>query len=445
MKNILLLGAGRSSSTLIQYLNEHAPTENWHLRVGDADVKGAQSRFPGMPHVSWFLLDANDLNLCSAEISGSDLVISMLPAFMHPTIAGLCLELGKHLITPSYVSPEMEAMHTAAVDKGIIFLNEMGLDPGIDHMSAMAILDEIREKGGEMLSFESFTGGLVAPESDNNPWHYKISWNPRNIVMAGAGGSAKYLQNGNYNYTPYHQLFARTTVIDLGEDGVFEGYANRDSLKYRSVYGLDSIPSLIRGTLRKSPFCKGWNVIVNLGLTDESFEIEKPEELSWCDLLCAFTGQSDVASLKKYITTNYHIDQTVLDMLEWLGLFSDRKVAGKACTPALALQWLLEEKWKLGADDKDMVVMYHRFVYRLADAKFEQIATLVDLGVDSVQTSMARTVGLPVAIAAKMILNGKIAARGVLMPTQKEIYQPVLEELSALGIRFTESLRTIQE
>jgi saccharopine dehydrogenase-like NADP-dependent oxidoreductase len=263
--------------------------------------------------------------------------------------------------------------------------------------------------------------------------------------MAGAGGSAKYLQNGNYNYTPYHQLFARTTVIDLGEDGVFEGYANRDSLKYRSVYGLDSIPSLIRGTLRKSPFCKGWNVIVNLGLTDESFEIEKPEELSWCDLLCAFTGQSDVASLKKYITTNYHIDQTVLDMLEWLGLFSDRKVAGKACTPALALQWLLEEKWKLGADDKDMVVMYHRFVYRLADAKFEQIATLVDLGVDSVQTSMARTVGLPVAIAAKMILNGKIAARGVLMPTQKEIYQPVLEELSALGIRFTESLRTIQE
>jgi saccharopine dehydrogenase-like NADP-dependent oxidoreductase len=443
MRKILLLGAGKSSSTLIQYLYSHGEQENWLLRVGDVDADTAAARFPEYASIEWFRLDANNIDLCRSEISQSDLVISMLPAFMHTAIAGLCIELAKHLITPSYVSPEMQLLHADAVRKGVIFLNEMGLDPGIDHMSAMAILDNIRERGGEMKSFESFTGGLVAPESDNNPWHYKISWNPRNIVMAGAGGSAKYLQNHRYNYIPYQHLFERTTPIDLGDDGVFEGYANRDSLKYRSVYGLDAIPSLIRGTLRKSPFCKAWNVLVNIGLTDESFEIEKPENLSWCDLLCAFTGQSDESSLKAYIIATYRVDDEVMSMLDWLGLFSDRKIGSKTCTPALALQWLLEEKWKLNPEDKDMVVMYHRFVYTLEGNTYEHIATLVDIGSDAIQTSMARTVGLPVAIAAKMILNGKITTKGVLMPVQKEIYQPVLDELTSLGIRFTETLRVI--
>jgi len=444
MRKILLMGAGRSSSSLIQYLEDHAVSENWTIRIGDADVKKAALRFSVAKSLSWFKLDAQDLALCRVEMEASDLVISMLPAFMHPMIANLCLESGKHLITPSYVSDELTKMHETAVSKGLVFLNEMGLDPGIDHMSAMAIIEDIRRRGGEIESFESFTGGLVAPESDDNPWHYKISWNPRNIVMAGAGGSAKYLANGHYNYIPYHQLFGRTAVISIENYGEFEGYANRDSLKYRSVYGLNDIPSLMRGTLRKAPFCQAWNVIVNLGLTDESFQIENANKLTWADLLFAFTGKANLPELKSYLREYYRAGEEVMQMLEWLGMFSEKKIAPTDCTPALALQYLLEEKWLLGDDDKDMVVMYHRFIYRLENQKIEHTANLIDIGLDSVHTSMARTVGLPVGIAAKLILNGDISQRGVLLPVHKEIFLPVMNELTTLGIRFNETHRVME-
>jgi len=440
MKNILIFGAGRSSSSLIKYLLDLSQVENWFITVLDADLKTAESKVGSHPNAACFSIDAFEKKERINYIKDADLVISMLPAFLHIKILEDAIECGVHVITPSYVNEEIKALDNKAKQKGIIILNEMGLDPGIDHMSAKKIIDNIKSRDGELTGFESFTGGLVAPESDTNPWNYKFTWNPRNVVLAGQGGAAKFIQEGNYKYIPYNKLFRRTELIDINEYGKFEGYANRDSLKYRSVYGLDNIPTMYRGTLRKIGFCRAWNIFVQLGLTDDSYIIEGSEEMTNRDFINSFLGYNpnDSVELKLRHYLGIEQDDYIWEKLVWLGIFENKKIGLKNATPAQILQKILEDKWSLSPNDKDMIVMWHKFNFVIKNKPFETISHMVYIGQDDQYTAMSDTVGIPVGIAAKMILNNKINNRGVLLPIFEEIYNPVLKELEDYNIKFTE-------
>ncbi len=441
MRSILILGAGRSASSLIQYLIQHAPAQAWRITVADKDAAHATKLTAAGPEVATGVaLDAADAEARAALIARHDLVISMLPAFMHMDVVKDCLRLKKHVLTPSYVPDALWAMDAELKAAGLMVLNEMGLDPGIDHMSAMRILDRLRAEGAHMEAFESYCGGLVAPESDDNPWGYKFSWNPRNVVLAGQGGAAKYRQDGVTKYIPYHRLFQRPVQVQVDGFGSFDAYANRDSLKYRSHYGIDGIATLKRGTLRKAGFCTAWNAFVQLGCTDDSFLMELPATATWAQYTDSFLPYP--ASRGTRVNLAYYLgldpDGPVMHKLDWLGLFGDAPIGVSGLSPAATLQHLLEQKWVLGAHDKDLVVMWHRFRYTLQGRAQEIHASLAVVGTDTVQTAMARTVGLPMAMAAKLMLNGAIAERGVLMPLKPAIYDPILDELETLGIIFQE-------
>ncbi len=440
MKNILIFGAGRSSSSLIKYLLDSANKENWFITVLDSDLKSAQEKVGKHPNAECFAIDASNQEIRLKYIKDADIVISMLPAFLHIKILKDAIDCGVHVITPSYVTDEIKSLDQAAKSKDVVILNEMGLDPGIDHMSAKKIIDEITDKGGKLTGFESYTGGLVAPESDNNPWNYKFTWNPRNVVLAGQGGAAKFIQEGKYKYIPYNKLFRRTEIIDIDSYGKFEGYPNRDSLRYRSVYGLENIPTMFRGTLRKVGFCRAWNVFVQLGLTDDSYIIEGSEKMTNRDFINSFLGYNphDSVELKLRHYLGIEQDDYVWEKLIWLGIFNDTKIGLKNATPAQMLQKILENKWSLSPNDKDMIVMWHKFNFVL-DNKLKEINShMVYIGKDDQFTAMSDTVGIPVGIAAKMLLNNKIKSRGVLLPIYKDIYNPVLKELEDYGIRFKE-------
>ncbi|MBB6611090.1 saccharopine dehydrogenase NADP-binding domain-containing protein [Pontibacter sp. Tf4] len=440
MKNILLLGAGRSASSLIAYLLHHAPTENWHVKIGDIVVTHLHTLVDDLPFAEAIVFDVHNDAQRETEVKQADLVISLLPAIYHIEVARECLKQGRHLITASYVTPAFLELHAEAQQKNLTILMESGLDPGIDHMSAMAAIEHIRAKGGKLTSFKSYCGGLVAPESDTNPWNYKFTWNPRNVVLAGQG-TAKYIKNGEYKYIPYHKLFTRTEEIYVEGYGQFEGYANRDSLSYREPYNLLDIPTMLRGTLRKAGYCAAWNVFVQLGLTDDSYSLEGSEHMSYRSYLEAFlppvtNGQTIEQRLANY--TGIDADGTIMQKLAWLDLFTEKPVELAGATPAQILEKILKEKWQLSPGDKDMIVMQHLFEYELAGEKHELTSSLVVKGDDEVHTAMAKTVGLPVAILAKLLLQGKITQHGVVIPIHPELYQPVLEELNAYGINFIE-------
>lgn len=442
MKKILLIGAGRSSTSLIGYLLQNAAPEGWELSVGDFSEEAVRQKVGDHPAARAVRFDINDSLQTASEVGRADLVISLLPAHMHLPVAKSCVQHGKHLVTASYVTPEMESLHEAAVEKGILLLNECGLDPGIDHMSAMQIIREIRAEGGELESFHSYTGGLVAPESNDNPWGYKFSWNPRNVILAGQG-TARYIEHGRYKYIPYNRLFRQTQNIEIEGVGKFDGYANRDSLAYRKSYGIDRIPTLLRGTLRQHGFCEAWDVFVRLGLTDDSYVIEDSEHMTYASLTASFLPDTVSGnSLRAAVAAlcGLDADGTAMSMVEWTGVLSDRPVGLKRATPAQVLQQLLEEKWKLSPADKDMIVMQHRFGYRIGAKSFVRTSSLVVIGDDNVHTAMAKTVGLPAAIAARNILNGTISETGVRIPVSPDICIPVMKELETLGIRFTERL-----
>ncbi len=440
MKKILVIGAGRSTYSLIKYLKQHSDNEGWKIIIADFNLEWAQEKAGDHPNTSAVKLDVKDNEERKALIRDVDLVISMLPASMHVSVAKDCIAYKKNMVTASYISPEMEALDDEAKKAGVVMINEIGVDPGIDHLSAMKVLDEIREKGGKMLAFESFTGGLVAPESDNNPWNYKFTWNPRNVVLAGAGGAVKFIQEGQYKYIPYHQLFRRIEFMEIGEYGRFEGYANRDSLRYRKVYGLENIPTIYRGTLRRPGFSRAWDVFVKLGMTDDSYVLEDSENMTFRDFTNTFLAynQHDSVELKLMHYLNIPQDSVLMDKLTWLGIFEKTKVGIKNATPAQVLQHILEQKWTMDPDDHDMIVMYHKFGYELNGEKHMIESSMVSIGRNSKETAMARTVGLPVAIAAKNILNGNITTPGVQIPITKEIYTPMLEELAEHEIIFTE-------
>ncbi len=441
MKKILIIGAGRSASSLIKYLLEKSESENLELTIADISIDLAQKKAKNHPRAKAIALDIKNKEEREQAIQSTDLVISMLPAFMHIEVAKDCVIFKKHLVTASYISPEMQALDEQVKANNLVFMNEIGLDPGIDHMSAMKVIDEIRAKGGKMLLFESFCGGLVAPESDTNLWNYKFTWNPRNVVLAGQGGAAKFIQEGRYKYIPYHKLFKRTEFFEVEGFGRFEGYANRDSLKYRSIYGLDDILTLYRGTIRRVGFSSAWNMFVQLGMTDDGYVMEGSETMSYRDFVNSFLPFSltDSVELKTRYQLGLEQDDIQWERLVELDIFNPDKMVGlKNATPAQILEKILSDSWKLDADDKDMIVMYHKFGYEINGEKKQIDSKMVTLGEDQTYTAMAKTVGLPVAMAALQILNGKIKTYGVQLPLHKEVYLPILNELETFGIEFKE-------
>lgn len=441
MKTILIIGAGRSTTSLINYLLAHAEVENWQLIIGDLDVELIRKKIKNSLRANAVEFDVNAEIDRVRLISKVDIVISMLPAHMHVPVAKDCIALSKHMVTASYISDGMKALDEEAKKAGVILMNEIGVDPGIDHLSSMKIIDGIKAKGGKMLVFESFTGGLIAPESEgDNPWRYKFTWNPRNVVLAGSGGAVKFRQEGLYKYIPYHQVFRRTEMIEVDGYGRFEGYANRDSLKYRKEYGLHDIPTIYRGTLRRPGFCRAWDVFIKLGMTDDTYVLENSAEMTFRDFTNTFLAYSvnDTVELKLMHYLNIPQDSDLMEKLTWLGIFEKTPIPLEKATPAQILQYILEQKWSLKPNDRDMIVMFHKVGYELNGEKKMLESSMVTLGHDSLNTAMARTVGIPVAIATKLILKGVINTPGVNLPLSKEIYEPMLSELAEHGIEFVE-------
>ena len=441
MRKILIIGAGRSASSLVKFLLDSSDKENLKVIIADISIENANKLAQNHPNSKVLKLDIFNEVDRKREIKSADIVISMLPARFHMEVAKDCVEFEKSLVTASYISEELKALNDEVIGKGLVFMNEIGLDPGVDHMSAMQIIDRIKDQGGKMIMFESFTGGLVAPESDTNLWHYKFTWNPRNVVVAGQGGVAKFIQEGKYKYIPYNKLFRRTEFLEVENYGRFEALANRDSLKYREIYGLEDIKTLYRGTIRRVGFSRAWNIFVQLGMTDDSYIMEDSKNMSYREFTNSFLPYKPTDSVELKLRHCLKIDQDdiIWDKLLELDIFNPKKIVGlKDATPAQILQKILMESWTLEEEDKDMIVMYHKFGYELNGEKKQIESNMVVIGDDQTYTAMAKTVGLPVAIATLKILNGEIKTPGVQLPISKEVYEPILKELQSHGINFIE-------
>lgn len=421
MDTILLLGAGKSSTVLIDYLIREAEQQQWKIIVADADLQVAKAKIHNSPFAEAMQLDIVNDEQRSKLIESAAVVISMMPPGMHYLVAKDCVHYKKHLLTASYVEDKIKTLQHQIESSNILFLCEMGLDPGIDHMSAMQIIDEIKENGGKITSFKSHCGGLVAPESDNNPWHYKISWNPRNVVLAGNSG-AIFKQNGHNISIAYKDLFDKNNRVNITGIGALAYYANRDSLSYIPIYHLQEAATFMRTTLRYAGYFDGWDAIVQAGLTSEKDKVAHN-----------ITFAEWSKSILPFITKENK------DQLFFLGLFENDIIPGHIHSSADTLQYLLEKKLAMQPQDKDMIVMLHEFEYLENEkTKYLQSCLLVK-GENNLQTAMAKTVGLPLGIAAKLILTGKLKLTGLHIPTLKEIYNPVLQQLEIEGIKFIES------
>ncbi len=439
MKNILVFGAGLSSSYLFKYLKENAGKEKWQISICDANIELAKAKAANSKHCKTIQCDVHNVEQLNKVISQQHLVISLLPPALHVVIAQTCIAQKTPLITASYVSPEMRSLDAEAKKAGIILLNEMGLDPGIDHLSAMKLIDEIHAKGGKINSFKSFCGGLVAPEFDNNPWKYKFTWNPLNVVVAGQA-TATHLQEGKIKYIPAHQIFKQTQQVKVPGYGNFEAYANRDSISYIEPYGLQKAKTVLRGTLRRPGFCNNWQQLIALGLTDASKQIVGLEKESFRNFIASFVPMNGKETLEQAVANYLGIKQnsTVFKNLIWLGLFKNDKIGLKEATPSAVLLKCLLNKWQLKKNELDMVVMKHEITYTLHKKEIQIGSSFVIKGEDQTYTAMAKTVGLPMAIAAKNILNGTIQETGVHIPILPCFYEPILKELQVYGIDFTE-------
>jgi len=441
MRKILIIGSGKSSSYLIKYLLSKSEKENLFIIIADKYIAKTKALLNNHSNSKALKLDVFDNVSRAKEILAADIVISMLPARFHLMVAKDCIKHSKNMLTASYISDEMLALNNKAIEKDIVIMNEIGLDPGIDHMSAMKVIDHIKEKNAKITLFESYTGGLIAPESDNNLWNYKFTWNPRNVVLAGQGGPAKFVQQGDNKYIPYNKLFKRTQKLEVKNYGSFEGYANRDSLKYREIYGLEDIKTLCRGTIRKVGFSESWDVFVQLGMTDDSYTIENSMDMTFRDFVDLFLPYSakDKVELKLQKLLNISESEPIWSKLLEIDLFSSQKtITIDKATPAQILEFILCKSWTLDPNDKDMIVMTHKFIYELNNKKYQIDSNMVCIGEDQTYTAMAKTVGLPLAIATLAILNSKITVKGVQLPVNKAIYNPILKELIDYGIEFNE-------
>jgi len=438
MKNLLIIGAGRSATALINYILDQGKKHNFFITVADASIELAQRKVNNHPNGRAIWLDASKPSDRHDVIQRHDVVVSLLPPQMHLEVAQDCIVLGKHMVTASYVSKQVFRLGDEARQRALVFMNELGLDPGIDHMSAMQRINEIRNKGGKITAFYSYTGGLVAPESDDNPWHYKFSWNPRNVVLAGQG-TAQFLEDGKLKYIPYRRIFRQYRIIDIPGLGKWEMYANRDSMMYREAYGLQDIKTLLRGTIRHVGFCDAWNALVRIGLTDATFPIVDSDKLTYHDLMEAFLGISQhTGSVKDRIAklVETEPDSEIMQKLEWLGLFSKKRIKINNATPSLILENMLLEKWALQPKDRDMVIMQHVFEYEIGRKKKKLTSTLVMKGDDAEHTAMSKLVGLPLGIFVNLLLQGKLSPTGVNIPIMPEVYEPVMAELQNHGVVF---------
>lgn len=438
MKKIFVIGAGRSTTTMIQYLLDHSEMEDWLVTVGDINLEAAQEKVGDHPRGRAIHFDAFDRDTRRKEIEDADLVISLLPPKLHIIAAEDCLDLDTNLVTASYVSTEMEMMDEAVRAGGLIFLNEVGADPGIDHMSAMHMIHRAKERGGKITAFRSYCGAVVAPES-NNLWGYKFTWAPRNIILAGQG-IAQYRRNGKIKYLPYHHLFRRYDEVKVPGYGSFEAYANRNSLKYAPLYELNDTQTIYRATLRHSGFCDMWQAFVEIGLTDNSMKLSNSKDITFRDFLFSFInevpGKSDRESLAIFLKRS--ADDPVVEKIVALGLLGDEIYPQENASPADVLEHILIKYWVFEDDDTDMLVMQHKLDFEL-DGKIHQMtASMVDKGLDHDHTAIARTVGLPAAMCARLILRGEIDETGVRIPNFKSVYVPVLKELEEYGIVFHE-------
>ena len=442
MKNILLFGAGKSTTVMIDYFLKHSEAEQWKLIVVDANLHLARSKTAGHPNARAFSFDINNNEERLKIISEADIVISMLPPALHLLVAKDCISGKKNLLTASYIDEQMLALKSEIENSNLLFLCEIGLDPGIDHMSAMQLFDAVRSKGGEITRFRSHCGGLIAPESDNNPWHYKISWNPINIVNAGKQG-AVYLENNENIELDYYEVFEDCETVNVPGLGNYAWYPNRNSITYMPLYGLEDCETFLRTTLRHPDYCKGWHAVILAGLTDAENEttiknFHGKSFNNWFVSSLNFYAKAQNFNdfLTRYIEKEEH--DTVIRLFDYLGITSDDAIPETAGTSADILKYLLETRLLLDSNDKDMVVMLHEVTYRLNNENRELKSTLIVKGDDNLHTAMAKTVGLPLAIAAKLILNKTITTKGLHIPIIKEIYNPVLKELSQNGIIFND-------
>jgi saccharopine dehydrogenase-like NADP-dependent oxidoreductase len=443
MKNILLFGAGKSTTCLIEYLLKHADTENWNLGVVDADLQLAKSKIANHPKARVISFDIYDDEERNKLICEADIVISMLPPALHRFVALDCIHCKKHLLTASYVDDDMRALAPEIKKNDLLFLCEMGLDPGIDHMGAMKIIHRIRAQGGTITSYKSHCGGLIPEKYDDNPWHYKISWNPVNIVNAGKPG-AVYKENNEIVELDYYEVFEDLMSVTVPGMGNYSAYANRNSLSYMTGYNLEEAETFIRTTLRHPDYCIGWHAIILAGLTDDADETtirnyQGKNMQSWFNGCLNYYTKSENLDdfLHRYIDKEYH--QLVTNQFEYLGLLTGERIPDHARTSADILRHLMVTKLSMKKDDHDMVIMLHEIMYLNDQIPHVIKATLVTEGENNQRTAMAKTVGLPLGIAARLILNGKISARGLHIPTLPEIYEPVLDELEENGIVFRES------
>ena len=436
-KKILLFGAGKSTAVLIHYLLDACLRHNWQLTIADSHAELVAARLQQHPHGVAFICDVNHDADRSHAIAQADIVISMLPPALHFIVAKDCIHFRKNLLTASYLDNNIKSLEKEITSAGLFFLYETGLDPGIDHMSAMQIIQEIRDKGGQIKQFISHCGGLVAPESDNNPWHYKISWNPANVVNAGKSG-AIYLRDHTIIDTPYNRIFENIGTVELPGLSKLAYYPNRDSLAYQSVYGLTEAATFMRTTLRHPHFCTGWKYMIKAGLTTDAMIPGAhyngiPLNRWFQDRLNQSAGLSSFQDFldKVVLPADRAIVTTLFD---YLGLFSSDLIPENLGTPVL--QFLLETRLKLAATDKDMIVMLHEIEYEIDSQPGQTKSWLIVKGENEVYTAMAQTVGLPLAIATELLLTRQLTLTGLHIPIKKEIYTPILQQLKDNGISF---------
>lgn len=435
MKKVCVLGAGLVAGPLVEYLLNF---DDLQVKVADIEVDKARHLVKDHPRGQAFQLDLKDRQNLEALISDVEVVVSMVPYTFHPYVAGICLEHGKHLVTASYVSQEMKALDGKAKEKGLTFLNELGLDPGIDHMEAMRLIHKAKASGGRVVSFISYCGGLPAPEAKDNPFGYKFSWSPRGVLLAGRN-EARYLKDGKEVVVPAEQLFAHYQMIEIPGLGIFEGYPNRNSVSYIETYGIHETRTMLRGTLRYPGWCLKLKKIGELGLLDITEREWKAR--TYAEFLREFLELGPQEPLQEQVAAKLGLtpDSEVIQSFDWLGLFSDRPLPTRKVSPLDLLAALMVDKLKYKEGERDMTILQHEIIVEYTDSRREKItSTLIDFGIPHGHTSMSRTVGLPVAIGVKLILENKIHLRGVLIPTAAEIYEPILEELKTLGIRFKE-------
>lgn len=441
MKKVLVFGAGKSAYYTIHYLLENASKLDLQVTVADSSVHNLNICTSDFPQAQTNIIDVFDIEARQKLVAEHDLIISLLPAHFHIFLAKDCLAFGKNLLTPSYITPELEAMNAEVEAKGLIFLNELGLDPGIDHLSVMKITDQLKSENAEIYSFKSFCGGLVAEESATNPWNYKFSWNPYNVIRAGQDGGS-CIKNGKLKFLPYWRLFEEAEKVYGGENS-FEMYLNRNSLRYQDIYGLHNLQNFIRGTLRIPGFSSKWDLLVKTGLTSDKVKVETTPGMRWIDFLDIFLDGNGNSIEDKFKDLRHaSLSKEDKEALEWL--FNKAKLPNVySISPADALQMLLEEKWKMQAEDQDRVVMIHEFQYKKEGQSYNLQSYLDINGENALHTAMAKTVGLPLALAAEIILKGQIKRTGILLPIYPEIYNPILEKLETFGIAFKEKIEKI--